>query len=161
MKWKDFLQKINDGYILKYPENIKKSFFFETSYVSNNLNENFKYKYIETNKFNNIKQNYNPFIKKINKSKNKYVVSFYNLSKTSLLIIPYPRKNKNFISLKDFIDNASKLHQKIFWKNFVILLKKMLKKYKKIWVNTHGLGVNYFHLRLDTTPKYYTTKNLI
>ena len=33
----------------------------------------------------------------------------------------------------------------------------MLKKYGKIYVSTHGLGVPYFHLRIDLEPKYYIT----
>jgi hypothetical protein len=63
--------------------------------------------------------------------------------------------------MKDFIDNASKTQQKEFWKKVSTELKKCLKLNDKIYVNTHGLGVNYFHLRLDIRPKYYVRKECI
>ena len=31
----------------------------------------------------------------------------------------------------------------------------------KLYVSTHGLGILYFHLRLEYDPKYYISKNLI
>ena len=40
-------------------------------------------------------------------------------------------------------------------------LKKLFhlkKKNNVIYVSTHGLAVPYLHVRLDTTPKYYTGK---
>ena len=75
--------------------------------------------------------------------------------------IPIPKKNKNFITIKDFIDNSSINHQKLFWKRAVIEINKILKDNDKIYVSAHGLGVPYFHLRLDKNPKYYKTKNFL
>ena len=72
-------------------------------------------------------------------------------------IIPYPKQNKKFTTLKHFIDNSTKLQQKRFWKKVSNSIKKMLKIYKKVWVSTHGTGVPYLHIRIDTIPKYYIT----
>jgi hypothetical protein len=44
------------------------------------------------------------------------VTSFYNISKDTLLIVPIPKQNKIYTTMKDFIDNASKTQQKEFWK---------------------------------------------
>ena len=30
------------------------------------------------------------------------------------------------------------------------------KDHKKLWLSTSGLGVPWVHIRLDTSPKYYT-----
>ena len=67
-----------------------------------------------------------------------------------------PRDGKNYISLKDFIDNASENQQKEFWK---YVAKKII-SFKKImlFMLAHGLAVLYLHVRLDTSPKYYTGK---
>jgi len=100
---------------------------------------------------------YNQYIKN---TKNNYVTSFYSLSKITKLVIPVPRK-KNFTTMKDFIDNASITQQKYFWKRVAKEIKKMLKIYDKVYINTHGLGVYYFHLRIDSKPKYYITTNFI
>tara|TARA_B110000037_G_scaffold222400_1_gene297039 strand:- start:1378 stop:1863 length:486 start_codon:yes stop_codon:yes gene_type:complete len=157
MKWKDKLKEWSKGKVLKYPTKINKPFFYETSFISSNYEEEYKEKFIESDLFDNIKQNYKLFKKYIIKSKNKYVITFLNLSKTSLLIIPYPKQNKKFTTLKHFIDNSTKLQQKKFWKKVSNSIKKMLKIYKKVWVSTHGTGVPYLHIRIDTIPKYYIT----
>jgi hypothetical protein len=69
--------------------------------------------------------------------------------------------------MKDFCDNASITHQKEFWKKVAFEIENILKSKpnnkgnNKIYVSTHGLGVPYFHLRLDKKPKYYQTKEFI
>lgn len=92
MKWKNILEKWNKEPI-KYPDNIKNSFFWETKPITNEKSI-FKQKFIQNKYLNNLKQNYSPFQNEINKSKNKYVTSFYNLSGDTLLIVPIPKKGK-------------------------------------------------------------------
>ena len=163
MKWTDKIEDWKNGVLLKYPKRIKKSFFWETKPIykkndkKNNILGMYKEKFIQSNKLEKLRQNYKPFSKQIKEADNKYCLSFYNLDKTSLLIIPYPRKNKNFSTLKKFIDNSSKLQQKKFWMLVSESISIMLKKHNKIWVSTHGLGVSYLHVRIDTKPKYYKT----
>jgi hypothetical protein len=77
------------------------------------------------------------------------------------LIIPIPRKNKVFTTLKDFIDNASETQQIEFWKHVAFCIQEMLKIVDKVYVNTHGLGVYYLHVRIDTKPKYYYKNSLL
>lgn len=141
-----------------YPDYINKRFFYETSYIDKNLENNYEEVFIENDELNLLTQNYNEFTEYINKSENKFVTSFFNKDKTTKLIIPIPQKGKNFTTMKDFIDNSSKEHQIIFWKFVAREIIVMLDSHSKIWVNTHGLGVHYFHLRLDLFPKYYKTK---
>ena len=117
MKWKDKLKEWLKETPLKYPKNIKLPFFWETKCL------------------NNLLQNHNSFIEYINKSKNKYATSFYNPNKTSLLIIPMPRDDKKFTTLKDFIDNASINHQKKFWKYVAKTIIKFMKENKEVYGN--------------------------
>ena len=149
MNWKKKINEWKEGKVLKYPKKIKKRFFYETSFLTKNMNEKYYEKFIETKKFNNIKQDFKPFLNHIKKSKCKDVVSFYNLSKTSLLVIPYPKKDKdkkykNYKTLKDFIDNSSKSQQIKFWKKVSSSIKKMLKKSDKIWVNISRFRYSIF-----------------
>ena len=36
----------------------------------------------------------------------------------------------------------------------------MLKKNENVWVSTHGLGVDYLHVRISNNPKYYESSKL-
>ena len=63
--------------------------------------------------------------------------------------------------MKDFIDNASELQQKEFWKEVSIQINKLINNKDKFYISTHGLGVYYFHLRIEKNPKYYITEEYI
>lgn len=161
MKWKDKLNNWSNGNPLNYHKNIKKNFFYETSVIDKDLNNNYKEKFIESNKLNKLKQNLNTYQTYFNKSGCKNVVVFFNLDKTCKLIVPKPRKGKNFTTIKNFIDESSISQKKAFWKRVSSEIKKSLKYDDKLYVSTHGLGVSYFHLRLENNPKYYITKSFI
>ena len=105
-------------------------------------------------------QNFKAFELYINKSKSKYVTSFLNLNKDTLLVIPIPKKNKNYATLKDFCDNSSITQKKYFWKKVSKLVKKFMKNQKYVWISTHGLGVPYMHIRISNKPKYYFDNEL-
>jgi hypothetical protein len=125
MYWKDVLYNWQNGIVFEYPINIKYKFHWNTSVLKNNGN----IEYNETFRINkNLpdKQNYTEFIEYIKKSKSKYVVSFYNLSKYTMLVIPMHVVGKNYSTLKDFVDNAPKKTTNIF-------LEKSCKNYKRIY----------------------------
>tara|TARA_B100000242_G_scaffold270089_1_gene221342 strand:- start:15 stop:500 length:486 start_codon:yes stop_codon:yes gene_type:complete len=161
MKWKDKLNNWSKGELLTYPKNIKKNFFYETSVIDKDLNNNYKEKFIESNILNKLEQNLNTYERYFEKSSCKNVVVFDNLNMTVKLIVPKPRKGKNFTTIKNFIDEASISQQKAFWKRVSSEIKKSLKNNEKLYVSTNGLGVSYFHLRLENNPKYYLTKSFI
>jgi uncharacterized C2H2 Zn-finger protein len=159
MKWVDKISIWEKDGIQNYPSKLKKRFFYETSFCMSHLQNIYKEKFIENNELEKAAYNPSSFQKYIESSKNKYVTSFPNLSGDSLLIIPIPRKGKDFTTMKDFIDNASQYHQKIFWKKVAKEIKKRLKEKEGVYVSTHGLGIPYFHIRLDDNPKYYQTNS--
>ncbi len=159
MKWKTKLNEWKNENILQYPNNISKRFFYETSICNNQLTNEYNEVFIESNELEKVKeQDYSSFTEYLKSSTNKYVVSFYNLSGDTKLIIPYPRKNKQYTTIKDFIDNASQNQQKEFWKFVYFEVKDYLKTNENVYISTHGLGVPYFHLRLCNRPKYYISK---
>jgi hypothetical protein len=161
MKWCEKINDWSNGVYQTYPNKIQKRFFYETSVCDKKMENEYNEIFIENNNLEKLEEDFSPFKEYIIKSKNKYALSFNNLSNDTILIIPIPKNNKNFTTIKDFIYNASKTQQIFFWKKVSNEIKKLLKKYDKIYVSAHGLGVSYFHLRLDTIPKYYITKEFI
>ena len=155
MLWKDKIDLWLKGEILEYPINIKTRFFYQTSVCDKKLKNKYNEFFLLNNNLDYLIQDYTVFIEYIKKSKNKYATSFYNISRDALLVIPIPRKNKIFTTVKDFIDNSSIKQQKILWKLVAKNVLKLLETYDQVYVSTHGLGVSYLHVRIDLTPKYY------
>ena len=156
MLWKDKISLWKEGEYQTYIEPISKRFFFETTVCDKDMVNEYIEKFIENDDLQKISQNYSAFTDYINNSTDEYVTSFYNLSGESLLIIPIPKENKDFTTIKDFCDNASEMHKITFWKKVAYEIENILKTTNKIYVSTHGLGEYYFHLRLDKKPKHYS-----
>lgn len=77
-----------------------------------------------------------------------------------MLIKPIPVNGKNFATLRDFIDNSSKIHQIEFWKKVAEIAIESMHKYGKVWISVHGLGVVYTHVRISDSSKYYFNEEL-
>lgn len=119
-------------------------------------NRLFEFTLVNAPVFKNITADPRPFEDKFKKCNNKDVISFMNLSKTSRLIVPCPKKHDNtYTHIGNFIRNASDKQIHSLLKQIPIEVKKCK---KPIWLSTSGLGVYWLHIRLDPTPKYYTTK---
>jgi hypothetical protein len=89
----------------------------------------------------------------------RFAVAFMNLTNDVMLVVPVPR-NKNFATVYDFSKNASKLHQRMFWK-FVAKIARQEAKKGDVYISTHGLGVPYLHVRISHKPiHYYKSKVL-
>jgi hypothetical protein len=162
VQWKEVLYMWKNGLYPVYPKSIKNRFMYETSMCNRDLTNIYYEKFIETEQLEHImSQNYGSFIEHIAMSLNKHVTSFYNKSKDTLLIIPIPKKNKNFSTIKDFMDNASKKQQQYFWNRVSKEILLFLTKNENVFISTHGLGVHYFHIRLCKYPKYYKTTKFI
>jgi len=159
MLWIDVLNDWLTERFFTYPKEITEKFFWNTSVLKNNGYIEYKENY----KINNdlpIIQNTYDFQEYINNSKNKYVVSFSNLNKDTILVIPMPLLGKNYATLKDFIDNAPEIQQKEFWKEVANIAINLMKKHEKLWISVHGLGVPYTHVRISYKPKYYFDNEL-
>ena len=158
MNWNNILGQWENGHPFNYPLRLKNRFHWNTSPIMNQGHCKYKQKF-KINHQLPKEQNNHAFIKYILKSKHKYAVSFLNLSKDTMLVIPMPRADKNYATLKDFVDNASPNQQKEFWKFVSQTIRKCMKKHDTLWVSTHGLGVPYLHIRISTQPKYYFAKS--
>lgn len=90
--------------------------------------------------------------------KTKQVVTFPNLGNDAKLIVPCPQKEDScYTHIGSFVRNADKEQIDEFWK---IIGHETLREIgsKPKWLSTSGLGVFWLHVRIDTIPKYYQTK---
>ena len=157
MKWKTVLNNWESGFY--FHEDCPNRFLWNTSVLKNNANSIFKQK-IKTCRDLPTSQDCIAFNRHIKNSRDKYVTSFPNISGDALLVVPMPRLNKNFATLKDFMENASDLQQRNFWKHVAYCAKQRMKTRSHIWISTSGLGVPYLHVRISDTPKYYFDREL-
>jgi hypothetical protein len=161
--WKD---KINQwkNEPQQYPLTMNDRFFYETSACDKNMNNIYEENFIPSTELNKIiGQDYTPFSQHILNTNNKDAVSFFNISGDTILVVPIPRKNKFYTTIKEFIDFASESQQIGFWKLVAEQIEScfLTSDIKKLYISTHGLGVSYFHLRICTKPKYYHTEKFI
>lgn len=164
--WKEVLLEWENGNYPKMPLNIKKPFLWRTSVISNKEDLPYIEEFTEDKRLEGRKQDYSPFLKspssllsKKNENK-KYAIYSINLPKDTILVIPKPRKNKNFTNIFYFMKEASNLQQKELWKLVAKQTRKMLKDNENLWISSQGLGVNYLHIRICSFPKYYENSKL-
>ena len=157
--WSEVLTRWENCVLMKYPKQLKGRFQWNTSVLKNDGKAEFRQSF-RTNYTLSQSQNKKDFQEQINQSQNKYVVSFPNLSKDAMLVVPMPVRGKNYATLRDFIDNASGTQQKEFWKKVAEVARRFLHEKGKVWISVHGLGVDYTHVRISASPKYYFANDL-
>lgn len=101
-----------------------------------------------------INQNYTQYEKYFKFNDIKYTVDFWNLDNKTYLLCPYPKCYKNFATIRDFLLNSSNTQLLEFWKKTSLLAYYFLSLDKPIYINTHGKGVSYLHLRFDKIYKH-------
>jgi hypothetical protein len=167
MLWSEVLKNWENGIPFSYPEKLqqKNKFFWNTSPLTKDENTTYIEKFKESIELTDFqsKTEFKDKLKEAEKNKIKYAVAFPNLSGDTILVVPIPRKGKSYATLKDFVDNAPMKQQQELWKLVAEEAKnkvKQVKKFGKIWISTHGLGVPYLHVRISSQPKYYFSKAL-
>lgn len=114
-----------------------------------------KLKIVETKRKLAINVNEKPFAEHIKMAKTqdlKYT-QFYNRSGDTLLVIPIVKTSPN---ITHFAKNTNKDEWLGLWKVVKQHLNK--DKNKKLFISTHGHGVDYLHVRLEEHPKYYVPR---
>lgn len=83
------------------------------------------------------------------------VVSFPNLGKDALLVVPAPlEENSDYKDLRSFLNNAPLKQQQAFWNEVGTQVLKNMSD-RPMWVSVAGGGIPWLHFRLDKGPKYY------
>lgn len=79
---------------------------------------------------------------------------FNNTDNTAILVVPSPKDDKDYLTLYRFLLNSSLVQQTAFYLAWVRTARLFLKDNVPVWINTHGLGVPWLHLRFDLLFKY-------
>lgn len=83
------------------------------------------------------------------------IVSFLNLGGDALLVVPSPHSDRDdYSNLAAFCREAPIAQQRALWREVAVQAKARLSN-RPFWLSVAGGGVNWLHVRLDSSPKYY------
>ena len=86
------------------------------------------------------------------------VVSFSNLGKDAILVVPCPiGPPAGYAHLAAFVRQAPMEQRHALWEVVGDAVERRLGAVP-VWVSTAGMGVSWLHVRLDDRPKYYGYK---
>ena len=133
------------------------AYFWETPPIDrSNCDRPFEFVLTNNPRLARVKPDYHSF-KQYFKSQED-VVTFANLRKDALLVVPCPLAERSaYPHLAAFVRNAPQEQQHLLWQTLGKEIETNLSQ-QPLWVSTSGLGVYWLHLRLDSYPKYYSYK---
>lgn len=86
----------------------------------------------------------------------KEVIAFENLGRDAELIVPCPvAAHGIYAHLASFVRHAPEKQKHNLFTTLANSLRKRIND-RPTWVSTSGLGVYWLHIRLDSSPKYYS-----
>lgn len=134
------------------------AYFWETPPVKEaTVNKAFEFVLVDSPKLAALKPDPSDFQQHF-ESATSEVVTFPNLGKDALLVVPCPiSKIPASTHLAAFVRDAPNSQQHLLWQTVGRELQQRLNE-QPIWVSTSGLGVYWLHVRLDERPKYYAYK---
>lgn len=158
MFWIEKIIQWRNGIVPTFP-NLDGRFLFETSRLGNMYTDMYDEELIPYSLLDEMTCNFSAFKTHMSLSSDKNVVCFPNKTNTAIMCVPMPRKGKDYTTIKEFTNNASKRQQKAFWKKVADVVEDYQNDHPSTYISTHGLGVPYFHLRIESKPKYYVSTN--
>jgi hypothetical protein len=134
-----------------------KAYFWETPPITlSNVHQAFEFVLVDSPVLARVNSNVSSFQEYFQSAAlNKQVITFPNLSKDALLVVPCPvSENSAYTHIAAFSRVAPQSQQNEIWQTLAEVLQHYLNE-QPIWVSTSGLGVYWLHIRLDSYPKYY------
>jgi len=137
-----------------------KAYFFETPPVtSQNINTaDFEFVLVNSKALAGINSDAVAFQEHFKQK--SAVTSFPNIGGDAILIAPCPLEKQLtcYAHLASFVRDANKFQVHELWKRAAEEMEKRVnvRKDKRTWFSTSGLGISWLHIRLDSRPKYYT-----
>ena len=132
------------------------AFFWELPpLTTSTIDKNAEFVLIESASLAGLRADATPFKAQFARQPDLDVITFPNLGKDALLIVPAPRsRNDIYPHFAAFLRSAPKDQTRLLWKLTAEAVIANLGDVPR-WLSTAGLGVSWLHLRLDTRPKYY------
>jgi len=153
-------ERFRDVFISSLMDMPYESFFWETPPLSlNSQDADFEYAVIKAQALEYVQPDPSAFQTYFDT--NEYAVSFLNLGRDAVLIVPYPSESdlSTYTHLARFMKQASDDQKHFFWIKVGYTLTQVLSERlpdQRTWVSTCGTGIYWLHLRLDKRPKYYS-----
>jgi hypothetical protein len=134
------------------------AYFWETPPVTiSTITEAFEFVLVESQVLAGVRSDRQAFANHFAAvAEDESVIEFSNLGGDATLVVPCPRGPLSAYSqISEFARRAPENQQHQLWAMVGATLKRQLGK-QPVWLSTSGLGVYWLHIRLDSTPKYYT-----
>ena len=133
------------------------AYFWETpSITTSTCDRNFEFVLVNNPRLAEVKANSRSFEQYFKLTED--VVTFANLRKDALLVVPCPVADTSaYPHLAAFTRNAPPQQQHLLWQTAGKQIEQQINR-QPLWVSTSGLGVYWLHIRLDSYPKYYSHK---
>jgi len=95
------------------------------------------------------------FARQFRKAGEEDVISFPNLGRDAILVVPCPRGPLlAYGHLAAFVREAPDAQRNALWQCVGKVMEQRL-GVEPVWLSTAGAGVAWLHVRLDSRPKYY------
>lgn len=120
------------------------------------VSQEFEFVLVNSPGFCKRKTNPVPFRKKFESAAGKEVITFANLSGDATMIVPTPQaEDAAYGHLAAFIRGAPESQTNNLWKVVGETVRSKIGQVP-IWLSTAGGGVAWLHVRIDSSPKYYS-----
>ena len=134
------------------------AYFWETPPVTSaTINQEFEFVLVDSPQLAGVRTEQQAFAKHFASAEpGASVIKFSNLGGDATLVVPCPRGPLSAYSqIAAFTAQAPDDQQHQLWTLVGATLERQLGT-QSLWLSTSGLGVYWLHIRLDSSPKYYT-----
>jgi len=164
MSWSDVIDRWQDDRVFRgffmsiLIEAPFPAYFFETPPVTNvTIDDEFEFVLVDSPTLAGVSSDQHAFADHFaSAAVGDSVIEFENLGGDATLVVPCPGNPLSAYSqISEFSRHAPEDQQHRLWAAVGATLKHQLGA-EPVWVSTSGLGIYWLHIRLDSTPKYYT-----
>ncbi len=134
------------------------AYFWETPPVTRaTVNRGFEFVLVDSKSLAGVRSDQQAFANHfVSAISGASVIEFPNLGGDATLIVPCAGEPLSAYSqISTFARHAPANQQHQLWTMVGAALERQLGA-QPIWLNTSGLGIYWLHIRLDSSPKYYT-----
>ena len=134
------------------------AYFWETPPVTRStIKQEFEFVLVDSQSLAGVRSDEQAFANHFASAKpGASVIGFPNLGGDAVLVVPCPGEPLSAYSqISTFARQAPVDQQHELWSMVGAALERQL-GLQPVWLNTSGLSIYWLHIRLDSSPKYYT-----
>ena len=164
MSWSDVIeqwqsdQAFRSYFISLLAEAPFPAYFFETPPITTSIiSQEFEFVLVDSKALVGVRSDQFAFAERFALAQaGESVIEFANLGGDAVLVVPCPGEPLSaYAQISEFSRHARTDQQHYLWAIVGAALQRRLGE-RPVWLSTSGLGIYWLHIRLDSTPKYYT-----